>query len=334
MLLFVQVIVCFILVIVVGTWLSKSADILAEKTRLGRTWIGTLLLAGVTSLPELATGISAIVVFNAPDLAVGGILGSCLFNLLILALLDILSGPEPLLKRAQISHGLAASLGCAMLGVTAAAIILARTNISLTVGWFGLPSLVLLLFYMASARTIAQFETRRRAEVLEEEAEIFQYQHVKRQQAYLIFVLLSVATVVLGVWLASLGEQVATATGLGQSFVGALLLAAATSLPEVVVSLAAIRLNAVDMAVSNIFGSNLYNLAILGIYDLVYFQDNLWLHVNQVHIFTAVIAMIMTSIAIAGLIYHAVSRSRMYITWDGLTLIILYFGGMYMIYYT
>ncbi|WP_225894454.1 sodium:calcium antiporter [Atlanticothrix silvestris] len=265
MLLFVQVIVCFILVIAVGTWLSKSADILAEKTGLGRTWIGTLLLAGVTSLPELATGVSAIVVFNAPDLAVGGILGSCLFNLLILALLDILSGPEPLLKRAQISHGLAASLGCAMLGVTAAGIILARTGTYLTVGWFGLPSLVLLLFYMASARTIAQFETRRRAEILEEEAEVFQYQHVRRKQAYVIFILLSVATVVLGVWLASLGDQVARATGLGQSFVGALLLAAATSLPEVVVSLAAIRLNAVDMAVSNIFGSNLYNLAILGV---------------------------------------------------------------------
>ncbi|WP_225894455.1 hypothetical protein [Atlanticothrix silvestris] len=67
---------------------------------------------------------------------------------------------------------------------------------------------------------------------------------------------------------------------------------------------------------------------------MVYFQDNLWLHVSQVHIFTAIVAMIMTSVAIAGLIYHAVSRSKMYITWDGLTLIILYLGGMYMIYYS
>lgn len=62
MLLILQVIVCIALVIIVGTWLSQSADIMAEKTGLGRTWVGTILLAGVTSLPELATGSSAIVV--------------------------------------------------------------------------------------------------------------------------------------------------------------------------------------------------------------------------------------------------------------------------------
>ncbi|AFY50038.1 Ca2+/Na+ antiporter [Nostoc sp. PCC 7524] len=332
MLLFIQVLVCFILVIMAGIKLSQSADILAEKTGLGRTWIGTILLAGVTSLPELATGISAIVIFNSPDLAVGGILGSCLFNLLILALLDILTGPEPLLKQAQISHGLAASLGCVMLGVAAAGMLLAKTDVNLTVGWVGIPSLLLILLYFVSARTIAQFESRRRAAVLEEEVEMFQYEHVTTQQAYRQFCLHSVAIVILGVWLAFLGDQIAEVTGLGKSFIGAILLATATSLPEIVASVAAVRLNAVDLAVSNLFGSNLFNLTILGIYDLVYLPGSLWLSISQIHIFTDVVAMVMTSVAIAGLIYHAVSRSRMYITWDGLTIIALYIGGMYVIY--
>jgi cation:H+ antiporter len=332
MLLFLQVIVCIALVIAVGTWLSQSADILAEKTGLGRTWVGTILLAGVTSLPELATGTSAIVMFNSPDLAVGGILGSCLFNLLILALLDIYNGLDPLLKRAQISHGLAASLGCGMLGITAAGMLLGKTDTNLAMGWVGIPSVILLLLYFVSARIIAQFETRRRAEVLEEEAEVFQYQHITPVQAYRRFIILSVMIVILGVWLAFLGDRVAAVTGLGQSFIGALLLATATSLPEVVASLAAVRLNAVDLAVSNVFGSNITNLAILGFYDLVYLQGSLWANISQIHIFTAVVGMIMTSVAITGLIYHAVSRSRMYITWDGLALIILYLGGMYVIY--
>lgn len=331
MLLFIQVLVCFILVIMAGIKLSQSADILAEKTGLGRTWIGTILLAGVTSLPELATGISAIVIFNSPDLAVGGILGSCLFNLLILALLDILTGPEPLLKQAQISHGLAASLGCVMLGVVAAGMLLARTDVNLTVGWVGIPSLLLILLYFVSASTIAQFESRRRAAVLEE-VEIFQYEHVTTQQAYRQFCWHSVAIVILGVWLAFLGDQIAEVTGLGKSFIGAILLATATSLPEIVASVAAVRLNAVDLAVSNLFGSNLFNLTILGIYDLIYLPGSLWLSISQIHIFTDVVAMVMTSVAIAGLIYHAVSRSRMYITWDGLTIIALYIGGMYVIY--
>ncbi|WP_353930051.1 sodium:calcium antiporter [Okeanomitos corallinicola TIOX110] len=332
MLLFLQVIVCITLVIAVGSWLSQSADIMAEKTGLGRTWVGTILLAGVTSLPELATGTSAIVIFNSPDLAVGGILGSCLFNLLILALLDICNGTEPLLKRAQISHGLAASLGCIMLGVTATGMMLSRTEINIAVGGVGIPSIILLILYFVSARMIAQFETRRRAEVLEEELEAFQYQHITPVQAYRRFVILSIFIVILGIWLAFLGDRVAAVTGLGASFVGALLLATATSLPEVVASLAAIRLNAVDLAVSNVFGSNITNLAILGFYDFIYHQGSFWLNISYTHIFTAAIAMIMTSVAITGLIYHAVSRSRMYITWDGLTLIFLYLGGMYVIY--
>jgi hypothetical protein len=97
MLLALQSVLCVILVVLVGTWLSQSADVLAEKSGLGRTWVGAVLLAGATSLPELATGVSAVVVFNAPDLAAGGIFGSCLFNLLLLVLLDIfMSDDKPL----------------------------------------------------------------------------------------------------------------------------------------------------------------------------------------------------------------------------------------------
>lgn len=333
MLLLLQIVVCVGLVIVVGTKLSQSADVLAEKTGLGRSWVGAILLAGATSLPELATGISAIAVFNAPNLAVGGVLGSCLFNLLLLTILDILTGAEPLLYRAEISHGLAAGLGCVMLGTTAIGILLAQAGTPLTIAWVGLPSIVLLVLYFVSARLIAKFELRRRREVLEREAETFQYNHIKPIQAYLTFILLAGAVVLLGVWLASLGDQVATVTRLGQSFVGALLLAAATSLPEFVASLAAIRLNAVDLAVSNLFGSNLFNLAILGIYDLVYLQGNLLVSINHsVHLFTAIVAMMMTAIAFIGLIYRATQRSRLYLTWDGLGLIALYLGGMYVIY--
>ncbi len=332
MLLAIQSVLCIILVIFVGTQLSQSADVLAEKTGLGRTWVGAVLLAGATSLPELATGVSAVVVFNAPDLAAGGIFGSCLFNLLLLALLDIVSGPEPLLKRAQISHTLAAGLGSVLLGVAAAGMLLAQAKIDLTVGWVGIPSIFLIVLYLLSMRLIAQFELRRRTQVLEQEADVFQYQHIKTQQAYLMFALLSLAIVVLGVWLAFLGDRIAELTGLGESFIGALLLAATTSLPEAVAALAAIRLNAIDLAVSNIFGSNIFNLAILGIYDLAYFRGSLWTNISQVHLFTTIVAIVMTSVAIVGLIYRAARPARLYMTWDGLALAALYLGGMYIIY--
>lgn len=329
--LWVQVLVCTLLVVIVGSGLSRSADIVAEKTGLGASWVGGILLAGATSLPELATGLSAIAL-NLPDLAVGGILGSCLFNLFILALLDFCSGPAPVFRQAGSSHSFAASLGVILLGVSAAGMSLAQMGMPLTLGWVGVPSVLLLLIYLASTRRIMQFEQQRRQEVLEREAVVFQYANIQPRRAYLTFGLLAVAIFGLGIWLASLGDRVAETTGLSQSFVGALLLAAATSMPELVTTLAAIRLRAVDLAVSNLFGSNIFNLAILGIYDLAYGRGNLWSSMDPVHLFTAVVAIVMTGVAIAGLIYRATRRSRLYLTWDGLSLIALYIGGMYVIF--
>jgi len=331
--LFIQAVVCVGLVIWTASWLSQSADVLAEKTGLGRTWVGSILLSGATSLPELATGISAILVFQAADLAVGGILGSCLFNLLILAVLDIFTGPEPLLTQAQISHGIAAGMGCVMLGVAALGMLSSDYGTDLEMGWFNIASLVLVGLYGVSAFLIAQFESRRRAEVLERESELYQYGDIPPMRAYLTFAALAIATVLLGVWLAAIGDRVATVTGLGQSFVGALLLAGATSLPEVVASISAIRLGAVDLAVSNIFGSNLFNLGILGIYDLVYLRGSLYQNINYfVHLFSVMTATVMTAVALVGLIYRATRRSRLYFTWDVMALIALYLIGMYVIY--
>ena len=330
--LWIQVIICIALVIAVSSKLSQSADMVAEKSGLGRNWVGAILLAGSTSLPELATGVSAVNYLDAPDLAAGGIFGSCLFNLMILAILDIITGGGPLFQQAQVSHGLAAGLGSLMLGVAAGGIFLAERGLDPVLGWVSVPSIVLIVVYLVSARLIAKFERRRRSEVLEQESEAFEYEHVKPRKAYLTFALCSLAIVVLGVWLASLGDEVVKQTGLEESFIGSLLLAITTSLPEVAAGIAAVRLDAVDLAISNVFGSNIFNMAILGVYDVVYFKGDLWTKIGSVHIFTAVIAMMMTSLAIVGLIYRATRPSRLYLTYDVLGLIVLYIGGMYIIY--
>ncbi|MCJ8283355.1 MAG: sodium:calcium antiporter, partial [Rivularia sp. ALOHA_DT_140] len=264
--LWIQVIICIALVIAVSSKLSQSADMVAEKSGLGRNWVGAILLAGSTSLPELATGVSAINYLDAPNLAAGGIFGSCLFNLMILAILDIYTGGGPLFQQAQVSHGLAAGLGSLLLGIAGTGIFLAYKGINVTLGWIGVPSLVLFALYLIGARLIAKFEMRRRTEVLEQEGEAYEYEHVKPRTAYLLFAVCSIAIVVLGVWLAYLGERVVEQTGLGASFIGSLLLAITTSLPEVAAGIAAVRLDAVDLAISNVFGSNIFNMAILGVY--------------------------------------------------------------------
>ncbi|MEK7439822.1 MAG: hypothetical protein AABZ78_03425 [Chloroflexota bacterium] len=85
--------VCAALIVAAATQLSRYGDVLAEKTGLGRAWVGGILLAGVTSLPELVSGVSAVTWLNAPNLAAGSILGSCLFNLALIALMDLAYQP-------------------------------------------------------------------------------------------------------------------------------------------------------------------------------------------------------------------------------------------------
>lgn len=91
-------VICSALILWAGVRLSRYGDIIAQRTGLGGTWIGLILLSTVTSLPELVTGASAIVMFDVPDIAVGDVIGSCMLNLVILALLDV-RHPDPLSAR-------------------------------------------------------------------------------------------------------------------------------------------------------------------------------------------------------------------------------------------
>lgn len=110
---------CAILIAIAGTKLSRYADVIADKTGLSGNWIGLILLATVTSLPGLATGISAVTIAGAPNIAVGDVLGSCVFNLAILVLLDFLHRGDSVYSRANQGHILSAGFGIVLLGFVA-----------------------------------------------------------------------------------------------------------------------------------------------------------------------------------------------------------------------
>jgi cation:H+ antiporter len=102
---------CAALIGLAGPVLTHYGDIIARLTGLSRTWIGLTLLATATSLPELFTGISAVTVAAAPNIAVGDVLGSCIFNLMMLVVLDALSRDEPVYRRIDQGHILTAGFG-------------------------------------------------------------------------------------------------------------------------------------------------------------------------------------------------------------------------------
>lgn len=328
-----EFIICAGLLVWAATLLSKYGDVLAVKTGLGRAWVGAILIAGVTSLPELASGISAVVWLKAPNLAAGAILGSCLFNLALIAMMDLAYQPGRILTKAHDGHILSAGLGILLLGMVAMGVLVGTQYSSVGLSGFSLLSILLLVIYAFGARMISTVEQARQLEVLETAAETEGYAHISSRKAYIVFIINALAVVGLGIWLASLGDRISATTGLSRSFVGNLFLATSTSLPEIAASLAAIRIGAVDMAIGNVLGSNLFNIALLAIYDIADGRANFWASLTDANGFAAVIAMMMTGVVIVSLAYRVSPKTPYRFSWDGISLSAMYLGAIVVLYF-
>lgn len=328
--LWLQFILCTGVILYAGTKLSQYGDIIAEKTGLGRTWVGVILMASVTSLPELMTGISSVTVYDLPNIAAGDVLGSCMFNVLIIALLDFRRGTIPLSAQAHQGQVLTAAFGMLALGLVSLSLA-AGTKLP-ALGWIGFFSPVMLLLYLLAMRLIFLYERRRQAEYIEERAEALQHEQISKARAYALYALNACLVIAAAIWLPHLGEQLALLTGLGNTFVGSLFIALATSLPEVVVSFAALRLGAVDLALGNLFGSNLFNLAILALDDVFYFKGPLLQHIASSHLVTASGASVMTAIAVAGLTYRANRKPFQLFAWDAVGILAVYGFTTYVLF--
>jgi cation:H+ antiporter len=328
----VEFILCAAAIVWVANMLSRYGDVIAEKTGFGRAWIGAILIAGITSLPELASGVSAVVWLDAPNLAAGAVLGSCLFNLMLIAVMDLTYQPGRVLANAQDVHILSGGLGVLLLGLVALDVLLGSGINGFGVLGISFLSIAILVLYAIGGRMIAGLEKERMGQVLEQEARAMDYEHISARKAYAAFVLSGVAVILLGIWLSSIGDRLSATTGLSRSFVGNLFLATSTSLPEVAASLAAIRLGAIDLAIGNVLGSNLFNITLLAIYDLADGRSNFWAALNNANGFAAVMTMMMTGVVIISLMYRASPRTPYRFSWDGIALIAMYVGSIFMLY--
>jgi cation:H+ antiporter len=313
-----------------GSRLLRYGDILAEKTGLGRTWIGIILLATVTSLPELATGISAVTVTRVPDIALGDALGSCVFNLMIVTLLDFMQRGEPVFTRVGQGHILAAGFGVISIALVGFSLALHATWPALAIGHVGLATPLILLLYAVAMSTIFRYERRQRAAAVEEAAQ--QYKHLALAAAVRGYALHAAVVVIAGAALPGIGDRLATVMGWERTFVGTLFVAFATSVPEAVVTIAAVRLGAVDLAVSNLLGSNLFNVAIIAIDDLCFLPGPLLASVSPIHIVSCLSALMMTGVTIVGLFYRPATPLFRAVGWASLLLVSLYLLNSYVLY--
>jgi cation:H+ antiporter len=332
-LLWTSFLICSLAILYSGTKLSKYGDIIAEKTGLGGLWIGVILIAFVTSLPELITGLSSVIIFKTPDIAAGDVIGSCVFNIFILALLDTLYRSSPISSKGQRGHILSAGFGILLLCIIAVNIFLSTmyTGFPNAIGHIGLYSPVIIILYVISMRLIFSYEKKNSANFNKEAAQGLRYEQISKGEVYINFTINALVVVTAAVFLPEIGKKIAEVTGLGQTFVGNILIAISTSLPEVVVSTAAVKIGASDMAIGNLLGSNVFNTAILAIDDLFFLNGPILSLVEPIHIIPVISAIIMTTIAIIGLTYRA-SKKYFFLSWDAMAIIMVYILNMVILY--
>ncbi len=330
MIVWIQFCLCTAVIVFAGIRLAKYGDMIAEKTGLGRTWVGVVLLASVTSLPELITGVSSVTIFDLPNIAVGDVLGSCMFNILIIALLDLGPRSKPISSRTHQGQVLTAGYGILLLGLVSFAII-AGTNIP-NVGWIGLYSVVFLMVYLGAMRMVFMYERRRSLEAEHDaDDEEALYADVTTRKVYLMYGFNALLIIAAASYLPHLGDQISEMTGLGNTFVGSVFIALSTSLPELVISIGAFRIGAVDLMFGNLFGSNLFNIGILAIDDILYTKGSLLSNITQSHLITANAAIVMTAIAVIGLTYQT-KKKFMYLAWDSVGIIVVYITATWFLY--
>ena len=327
-LVFTKFVFCSLLIIFAGIKAAKYGDIIAEKTILGRALVGLLLLALITSLPEVFCGISAVAIVGIPDLTLGDIFGSCIFNLLILGILDVLNKKEPFLSHASQSHILSAGFFAALMGVVLVSILLSQQIGMIKIGWIGIYTPIILVLYILMVRGIFQFEQNQKPPSEEE-----QYGAVSLKATLWKFSIASVIVIGAAMWLPKIGEEIAVMTGLANTFVGTLFLASTTSFPELVVTITAWRIGAKDMAIADILGSNLFDLLIVAIDDIFYLKGPVLTDVNPAHILTGLIAIMMTGVVTVGLSSNSNRKTFRVINWDALALIALFLTGLSFLYY-
>jgi len=315
-----------VIVVFAGVALARHADTLAGASKLGRLWIGAVLLAGATSLPELATDVAAVAL-GAPDIAAGDLFGSSMANMLILGVLDLLPGGKPILARAALDHALGASLAI-LLNALAVVLVVVQTQPSL--GRIDGGSLLLFLVYLAGMRAIHRYTLRQRTDKAEPTRSTEQRSGATIRNAAMSFALAALAVLVAAPAFGWSAKGIAQLSGAGHTFVGTWLVALATSLPELVASLAALRIGALDLAVGNLFGSNAFNMALFVALDLAQ-PGSLFAVLDPSHAVSGLFAVVLMTLGLAAIVYRAERRFGM-LEPNSLLMLLAYGVALWLLY--
>ncbi len=326
--LYIQFIISAALIVFSGIKLTGYADALSDKLNIGKVWIGVILLGLVTSLPEAVASLTAVLALHSNDLAIGNMVGSNNFNISLIVLMDMFYRKSAITNHFSFTR---AHLMPAVFAVYLTLFVIAENMLG---GHLNLPMLgpvslgnvIIIVVYFWGVRILSKLDVQHQDVDIDERHETISV------KALGIRLFASAVCVVVGaIWLASCADKIAEVTGLGQTFVGTIFLAFVTSLPEMVVTISALRLGVIDMALGNIFGSNMINMFIVALCDVFYVKGAILATVSKTHVFTAGLSVFLTGIVLAG-ISHRSKKKIFGLGWDAWLILILFICGMKVLY--
>ncbi len=334
-------------VVTAGVVLARAGDLIAAHTRMGGLWIGAVFLALATSLPEFLT--SGIAVrLGSPDIAAGNLFGSNMANMLILGLINLRPGSD-LFRRAALDQALSVTHATVLTAVATAFILIDSPSIF---GTTGPGALLILALYIGGSRILFMHSATLRAATAEPElarepefaghaespasGQEKSFTSAAKDRPPLAsairrFLLGAALILVAAPLFTYSADRGAELTGISESFIGTVVMGIATSLPELVTSLMALRLRAYDLAVGNLFGSNAVNMAMFGLLDPLHSSGPILAEVSLVHAFTGVASIIMMALGLAAIVYRAKGRFSM-LEPSSLLLVLTYLASVAMIF--
>lgn len=331
---------------VAGTRITHYADAIARITGIGRAAIGLVLLGGITSLPEVAVAIFSALAAN-PVLSVNNLIGS------VVMLKAILAGCDALIGRGALTVVvyspvllLQAALGILMLVIVGAAITLGDVPLFGVGAW----SWLLLGTFFWSVWMLSRAEKRTPWEA--QNKDVAQQAHEPHAAdnggngdngasqasgeqslgAASAKIAIGAAVIMIaGFFLSQTGDAIARQTGLGQSFMGAVFLALSTSLPDISTIVAALRLRQYEMAISDVFGTSLFNLVLIFLVDAISRGAPVFNAISGFSLFAALLGIALTTIYLIGLIERR-NRTIARMGFDSLATLCAYFAGLFILY--
>ncbi|MBN1858678.1 sodium:calcium antiporter [Candidatus Bipolaricaulota bacterium] len=255
---------CSAAIVLAGTRLANYGDTIGKKTGIGQGWIGLLLLATVTSIPELTTTVTGAWL-GTPNIAVGNAFGSNLFNIVIIAVLDIfLLRRDTVLSRVRPHHVASGGLAILLTAIAMLGIVLDWPGTWGSVSPF---SFLILITYVAGVYLLYRVE---RDADQQDHRDSASDSSMSLRAAIIGFAVCSSVIIAAGVFLISSAKELSEMTGISASVMGSVLVAVVTSLPELATSFGALRIGAFDMILGNLFGSNMFNILTIFFADVAF----------------------------------------------------------------